>query len=182
MAEHSRTTALIAGAVGGSLVTLLLTRVAEARAAGPPPGVDPETWEMYLTIIETTAVQAEQVQELVITLNNLTVALGAPTELEDPFANMPKFIVGHVICPVANRGYRLPSMPIPKNKQLVVKALPGNITWLWVASTQADSTNMNVAYPLVPSEAVGLFVKNAQSVWVMATTINDGATFIVEQE
>ena len=45
MAEPSRTAALVAGAVGGSLVTMLLTRVTEARAAGPPPGVSPETWE-----------------------------------------------------------------------------------------------------------------------------------------
>lgn len=182
MAERGRTAALITGAIGGSLVTLLLTRVAEARAAGPPPGVDPETWEMYLTIIETTAVQAEQINELIVTLNNLAVALGAPTELEDPFASMPKFIVGHVVCPIANTAYRLPPIPVPKNKQLVVTALPGNITWLWVANTPADSTNMNVAYPLVPTAGVGLFVKNANSVWVMANTINDGVAFIVEQE
>jgi len=181
MADKDRAAAAVAGVGAGSLITYLITHPREVRAA-PPPGVDQATWDMILAVIETTAVQAEQLQELVITLNNLTVALGVPTELEDPFANAPKFIVGHVICPVINTAYRLPPIPIPKNKQLVVKALPGNITWLWVGGTPTDSTNVNVAYPLVANEGVGLFVKNANSVWVMANTINDGVAFIVEQE
>jgi len=182
MAERGRTAALIAGAVGGSLATLLLTRVAEARAAGPPPGVDPETWKMYLTLIETSAVQAEQLQVLIVTLNSLTVALGAPTELEDPFANTDKFITGQVICTIVNRAFQLPSMPIPKNKQLAVKALPGNVGWIYVGVTRADSQNLIVAYILVPNEGVGLFINNADRVWVMAPILNDGVTFIVEQE
>lgn len=181
MAEKDRAAAAVAGAGVGSLITYWITHPKEARAA-VPEGMDEATWNMLLALIDGIALQSQKLNELTASIDNLVATIGGPTVGEDPFASMPRFTVGHVLCPVANRGYRLPSMPIPKNKQLVVKALPGNITWLWVASTPADSTNMNVGYPLVANEGVGLFVKNANSVWIMATTINDGIAFIVEQE
>ena len=176
--------AALLGAAGGSIVTLLLAKVTEARAAGPPPGVDPEVWDMYLTVIETSTVQAEQISELNITLNSLVVALGgAPAvEVEDPFKNTEKFVTGQVICTTANRGFQLPAFPIPKNKQFIVKALPGNVGWIYVGSTQVDSQNLVVAYVLVPNEGVGLFIKNSDTVWVMAPIVNDGVTFVVEAE
>jgi len=181
MAEKEQAAAAVAGAGVGSLITYFVTHPREVRAA-PPEGMDEATWNMILALIDGIALQSQKLNELTASIDSLVATLGGPAVVDDPFASMPKFVVGHVLCPVANRGYRLPSMPIPKNKQLVVTALPGNITWLWVANTQADSTNMNVAYPLVPTAGVGLFVKNANAVWVMATTINDGAAFIVEQE
>lgn len=181
MAEKDRAVAAVAGVGAGSLITYFLTRAKEVRAA-PPPGMDEATWEAILALIDGIALQSHKLNELIASIDNLVAIMGGPVVGEDPFASMPKFIVGHVVCPVVNTAYELPPIPIPKNKQLVVKALPGNITWLWVGPTPTDSTNMNVAYPLVPGEAVGLFVKNAESVWVMANTINDGATFIVEQE
>lgn len=182
MAERDKAAAVVAGAAGGSLITYFLTRAAEARAA-PPPGMDQETWDLLVSMLEASAAQQQQIEQLVNAINNLTVTLGGapPAVAEDPFANQPKFIVGQVICVIAGQGFQLPPMPIPKNKQLVVKALPGNVGWIWVAQVQADSQNMNVAYPLVPNEGIGLFVQNADRVWVMAPTVNDGIAFVVEQ-
>ena len=176
------------GAGLGSLATLLLAKATEARAAGPPAGVDPATWEMVVATMETTAVQATQIDQLTISLNNLVVAMGGSSEgVEDPFKNTKKFVTGHVVCDVLNEGFQLPSNPIPKNKQLVVKAAPGNIGWIFLAVTSGDSRNAAIAYILIPNEGVGLYIENSDQVWVTAPLapvgfLNDEVIFIVETE
>jgi len=166
--------------VGSALVTYLITHPRVAKAAeNPPAGVDPELWVLLVT-------QNQQINDLIGSIDNLITQLGAQPSGnqagQDPFANKPKWTVGQVICNVINRGFQLPPIPIPKNKQLVVKALPGNGNWVWLASLQADSQNIGLAYPLLPQEAVGLFIQNANQVWVMALALNDGVAFMVEQE
>lgn len=183
MAERDRRAALLTGAVGGSLLTYFLTKSAEARAA--PEGVDQKLWDMLLALLEAMDAQ-------VASINNLIQVLGGtpavPGEVyEDPFENAERFITGQVICTVINQGFQLPSFPIPKNKQLVVKALPGNIGWIYLSVTRAQSQSLTVAYMLVPNEGVGLFIKNSDEVWVCAPpapigALNDGVAFIVEQE
>jgi len=185
----SKTGAALVGVAAGSLATLLLTRAQEARAAGPPSGIDPAVWEMTVATMETAAVQAEQMSQLNVTLNNLVAAMGgAPAGEEgDPFENTDRFVTGHVVCDTLNQGFQLPSFPIPKNKQLVVKADPGNVGWIYLGLTQGNSQNMTIAYVLLPNEGVGLFIKNSNRVWVMAPAppigaLNDEVVFIVETE
>lgn len=168
--------AAAAGAVGGSLLALLLSK--EVRAA--PPGVDQQVWDMWLAMLEAQA-------ELINSINTLIQTLGGAGVGPDPFANMPRFVTGQVLCTVVNQGFQLPSFPIPKNKQLVVKALQSNVGWIYVGATQADSQNLVVAYLLVPGEAIGLFVQDSDCIWVMAPAppigaLNDGVNFLVEQE
>ncbi len=177
-----RTKGLLIGAAGGALIATFLENVQKARAAGAPEGMDPQVWEMYIQTIEATAVQAQQVNDLVLSLNQLTLSMGGvPAGGEDPFSNFGKGITGQVICSTANLGFQLPPIVVPKNRQLVVKALPGNVGWVYLAFQQSDSQNMLVAYPMVIQEAVGLFVTSADLVWVMAPTVNDGVAYIVEQ-
>lgn len=182
MTERHRAVDVVAGAAGGSLITYLLTSVEKVKAAEAPPGVDQETWEMFTTLMESTVIQAQQLQELVVVLNNLTVALGGAVPGVDPFENTEKIFTGHVICNVANQAFQLPPIVIPKNKQIVVKAMPGNITWIWVGVSRSEAQDLNIAYPLVPNEGIGYFVKNADQIWVMTATVNDGVAFTVEQE
>jgi len=181
MAETSKAAAAVAGAAGGSLITYFLTKTAEARAA-PPTGIDPEIWNMFLAMLEASIAQTQKIDELILTLGGTPAAAG-----EDPFANTRTFTEGQVICTVLNQGFQLPAIPIPKNKQLVVKGLPGNVGWVFVASKQSDSQNVNVAWPLLPQEGLGFFVKDASEVWVMAPppplgALNDGIAYLVEQE
>ncbi len=185
----SKTGVALAGVAAGSLATLLLTRAQEARAAGPPSGVDPALWEMTVATMETAAVQAEQMSQLNVTLNNLVAAMGgAPAGEEgDPFENTDKFVTGHVVCDALNVAFQLPSNPIPKNKQLVVKAAPGNIGWIYLALRAVDSRNAAIAYILIPNEGVGLSINNSEEVWVTAPLapvgfLNDEVIFIVESE
>jgi len=171
----------VAGAAGGSILTYMLTRIAEVKAAEPPEGMDPATWNMIVSMLEGQA-------QLIASVDNLIVALGGvPAAGEDPFANARTFTTGQVICTVLNQGFQLPQIPVPKNKQIVIKALPGNVGWVYVGSLPAESQNINVAYPLLPQEGIGLFVQNASVVWVMAPppplgALNDGIAYLVEQE
>ena len=104
-----------------------------------------------------------------------------PPGYEDAFANYPKFATGQVICPVAGVAVQLPSYDIPKNKQLVIKALPGNAGWVFIGVRASDAQNPIVAYPMVAQEAIGLAVTNSDVVYVSAQNINEGIAFIVEQ-
>lgn len=180
MAGNDRAASVAVGAVGGSLITYILTKGAKARAAGPPAGMDPEVWNMFLDLMEAMTLQTQSIQDLIASMG------GAPATVEGPFDNSPKFITGQVVCTVIGQGFNLPPIPIPKNKQLVIKANPANLGWVVVGVSQADSQNINVAYPLVPNEGIGLFIKNADEAWVMAPpppfgNLNDGVVFIVEQ-
>lgn len=181
--------ALLTGAAGGSFVTLLA--LAQKARAAPPEGIDPQLWEMLTNLVEAVAVQSQEIEQLTASLNSLVITLGgAPPVLEvagDPFENTDRFVTGQVICTVINQGFQLPSFPIPKNKQLVVKALPGNVGWIYLGVTQADSQNLTVAYILLPNEGVGLLINNSDRVWVNAPAppvgaLNDGVTFIVEMD
>ncbi len=181
--------ALATGAAIGVVATLL-AKVQTARAA-PPEGVDPAVWEMMLNVVEAMAAQQQQIEQLTQSINQLVIALGGSLSLgEDPFANMPLsgdgsrglgFTTGQLVCAVINQGFRLPQIPIPKNKQFIVKAHPNNVGWIYLAVMQAQSRNINISYMLLPNEGVGLFIRNADQCWVMAPTLNDAVVFIVEQ-
>ena len=151
MSERGRTGALLAGAAGGSLLTYFLTRGEEARAA--PAGVDQELWNMLLAMLEAQDAQIASINNLIQVLGGVPAVPG-----EDPFENTDRFVTGHVVCTILNQAFRLPSFPVPKNKQLVIKADPGNVGWIYVGLTQGSSQNLTIAYPLIPNEGVGLFI------------------------
>ena len=180
---------LVAGAAGGALLAYLLTSARQAKASPPPAGIDQKTWDLWIALLEVTANQSRSIDELVAnisdlttTVNNLTSRLGGQTTGPDPFASARTFTTGQVICLVALTAYQLPPIPVPQNKQVIVKGLPSNGGWVWVAATQGNAQNLNVSYPLIPNEGIGLFVKNTDTIWVMAQTALDGAVFAVEQE
>lgn len=175
--------AMVTGAALGALGTLL-ANVQKARASAPPEGVDPAVWDMMLNTVEATAVQQGQIEQLTQSVNQLVIAMGGTpaTAEDDPFANTDKFTTGQLVCTVAGLGFQLDSIPIPKNKQLIVKAHPNNTGWIYLAQQQAQSQRLVIAYILLPNEGVGLFLKNADAVWVQAPVVNDGVVFMVEQE
>jgi len=163
---------LVLGAAGGALAAALLRDI---RAKAAPTGVDSEVWELFLA-------QQAQLGQLIDTLNNLTIQLGGSSAGDDAFANYDNFATGQVICPVLGRAEQLPAIPIPKNKQLIVKALPGNAGWVFVGIRAVEAQNQLVAYPMLPQEAIGLAINDASKVWVTSQNINEGIAFVVEQQ
>jgi len=173
-----------AGAVAGGAVATLISQTRRAQAAPAPAGVDQAVWDLILRNMEANAQLQGEIEQLINSISSLMVIMGgSPLTIdgEDPFANYASFTTGQLICPAVGVGYQLPPIPIPKNKQLVVKALPSNVGWLFLAVQQAQAQSAVVAYPMLPNEAIGLSIKNANSVWVAAQIINDGAALIVEQ-
>jgi len=180
--DKGTTAAALGGVAAGSLIALALGSAQRARAAPAPEGIDPSVWEMLVSLLEANAVQAQQVEQLTTNITNLTVTLGGgPIIGEDPFENKDKFTTGQVITTVAGRGFQLPPIPVPKFKQVAVKALPGNVGWMFVGVSASQAQNASVAWPLVPNEGVRIFVNNMERIWVVSQIVNDGVAFIVEQ-
>ena len=76
----------------------------------------------------------------------------------------------------------LPSLTVPDDMQIVVKAGPGNPigSFVRVADSQQNATDPVHSYPLVPNEFRALRIKNATNIWVSVTALP--ATVIVSAE
>lgn len=163
--------AALAGVGVGAIGTWLLTN----RAKAAPAGVDPELWEAFQTLIGAIALQTQEISALIALLSSGDGAF-------DPaFANLDKFTTGQVLCPIIGSAVALPSIIIPRGKQLVLKALPNNADWIYVGQIAVDSQNLVIAWILVPNEGFGLYIKNASHVYVTAQAVNDGINYAVEQ-
>lgn len=192
MAQKDGNTAVagIAGIAGGAAITMAIMNAKKAKAAAPEDQQD--VYDMYISLLESMNQLSASVQMLASQIGVDTGAAPAPggsgggtAKIEDAFKNYPRFATGQVLCPAINTGYQLPGFPIPRNKQLVVKALPTNAGTIYIAYSQGQSQNFNVAYPMVANEGVGLFLENSNQLWVAIPpaplgALNDGIAFIVE--
>jgi len=168
--------ALAAGAGLGSLFTYILTHPAEARASTPPTGMDQETWDLLIGVIQ--AIQ-EQNARLDTTLSQVVSLMGGTGYA---LSNPSTFVTGSVLCAVAMQGYPIPPKVIPYDKEFIVKALSTNAGLVYVANNQVDAAILTASYPMLPNEAVGLKIANADEVWVAAQFAGEGVSFIVEQK
>lgn len=91
------------------------------------------------------------------------------------------FVTGNLQCVVANRGYQLPSYEIPLFTAVVVQAWWTNVGIIYVAYRQSDAQNAAVGFPLAANAGVSYRIQNTNGIWIMATTVNEGASFTVEQ-
>ena len=174
--SNGKAGAVVAGAGIGSILTYMLTHPSEAKASSPPEGVDPETWSALIAIIETIQ---EQNTRLDIALSQVVTIMGGEGYA---LLNPSTFGTGNVVCPIAMQGYQLPSKLIPYDKELVVKALSTNAGLVYLANNEIDAGILTASYPMLPNEAVGLKIANANVVWVAAQFIGEGVSFIVEQK
>lgn len=167
--------ALISGAGLGSLITYLITHPHEAQAAPAPEGVDPETWNAIITIIQSIQEQNERLESALSQVVGLMGAGGV--QLDNPAT----FGTGNVVCGAAGQSYQIPKKLVPYDKELVVKAWPTNTGNIYIANNEVDAVIVTAAYPLLPNEAVGLKVHWSDVVWLSAQVAGEGASFIVEQ-
>ncbi|MFY9259577.1 MAG: hypothetical protein WAO71_03610 [Gallionella sp.] len=180
MGDNKTAQAVLAGAAGIGIGSLLNSRRAKAsESSGSPMVVEGETVNLNPLI--------SAINDLIITLRSeARVPVSSSTgstviQSEDSFRNYDGFTTGQLVCTMAGRGFKLPPIPIPKNKQLVIKGLPGNAGWVYIGVQQAQAQSTTVSYPLLANEGIGLSITNAKLVWVSAQIVNDGVAFIVEQ-
>ena len=118
------------------------------------------------------------VQALADAINSLVAALGGAGALQNP----PKMVSEELLCPVAGTAVQMSNYEVPRDKELVIKALSTNRGTVRVGNTKMDAENPRMGYPLLANEGVGLKIKNAEQLWVCAHRANEGVHWIVEQE
>ncbi len=168
--------AVLAGTGIGGLLVYLLTHPSEAQAASPPEGVDPDVWNAIVGIIQSIQEQNARLETALSQF--VTLMGGSGTALTNP----ESFVTGPLICAVAAQGYNIPPKVIPWDKELVVKALSTNAGLIYLANNQVDAALVATAYPMLPNEAIGLSIENADEVWISAQFAGEGVSFIVEQK
>jgi hypothetical protein len=129
-------------------------------------------------LLETLGVQGPGSQALASAINNLVAVLGGEPALKNP----PKIASSQLLCPVAGIAVQLPGYKIPWDKEFVIKAISANLGTIYVGNTKMEAENVQLGYPLIGGEAVGLKIENSEQLWISATIANEGVHWIVEQE
>ena len=76
----------------------------------------------------------------------------------------------------------MPSVLVPYDKEVIIKALSTNTGTIYIAPTKADAESHISTYPLTPSEAVGYKIANLNQLWIDSSKDNEGVAWTVEQE
>jgi hypothetical protein len=82
---------------------------------------------------------------------------------------------------VAVAGTQMPFIAVPSGLALVVKAWTLNPGWLQVGASQAECTQLNQSFPLLPNEVVTYQVQNANQIYIAGTVAGCFACLTVEQ-
>jgi hypothetical protein len=77
----------------------------------------------------------------------------------------------------------LPNLLIPDDFAIVVKAFASNPagSYILCAGSKSGASGLATAYPLSPNDSISYRVKNASSIWVMATAGPAWVNWTVEQ-
>jgi hypothetical protein len=151
-----------------------------SRKAAPPGGEIILPAE-FIQLIVAIAASSDSID------NNLLKVINELTHLAINVQGFPPNASGirsfAKLCAVANQAYQGDDMTVPEGMSLLIKSYPTNAaaSIIRVASSPADATNPNSSWPLLPNEAVGYQVKNANQIYVSATIANSIVIFSAER-
>ena len=160
----------------------------------------PQTYEEYLAQLNQklswlekltdklggTDERLDHIAKILIELTNtnrlILAALTETTIPGGPSLNNPIEIAsGVVLCTVVNTAYNLPSIPVPYDKEVAVKALSTNDGTIYVGNSAGDSTSTTSGFPLTKGEGVSYKIRNSNQLWISATVVSDGIAWTVER-
>jgi len=181
MAENSSAkTALgisTVAAIGAALAWVNSRKPAPPAPPGGELTLPPEFVQLIAAIAATSDSIDENLLRVIDEITKIAINVqGFP-------ANMPGIRSFAKLCAVANQAYQGDDMVVPEGMSLLIKSYPTNgaASIVRVASSQADSTNLNSSWPLVPNEAVGYQVKNANQIYVSASIAGSIVIFSAER-
>lgn len=139
---------------------LLLTRMLEVLTGQPITPVPLDTG----------------LQELIDSVKALVVVLGGVMR------NPKDVIMGRKLVIAAGTAVQLPSIIVPYDKAVIVKAPSTNTGTIYVALYKSDAEERALAYPLVAGETVEYKILNLSKLWIDSTVSDEGIVYTVEQE
>jgi hypothetical protein len=171
-------------AAGMSTVAAIAAALAwiNSRKAQPsPPGGELILPEEFVNLVVAIAANSDTID------NNLLKVIDELTKLAINVQGFPANAQGirsfSKLCAVANQAYQGDDMVVPEGMSLLIKSYPTNVaaSIIRAASSQSDATNPNSSWPLVPNEAVGYQVKNANQIYVSASIAGSIVIFSAER-
>jgi hypothetical protein len=169
-------------ALGISTVAIIAAAIAASKKAGAaPPGGQITLPPEFVQLIAAIAASSDDID------SNLLKAIDEISKIAINVQGFPPNALGirsfSKLCVVANQAYQGDDMVVPEGMSLLIKSYPTNAaaSIIRVASSPADATNLNSSWPLLPNEAVGYQVKNANQIYISATIANSIVIFSAER-
>lgn len=168
--------------VGAAIAAAWALLGRRTTAASQIIGLDTPTMELIIAIAQAcgdidsnTSIALDKLQEL-IDISGTGGGQGWPTNA----ASVRSFVVA---CPFAATAYQAGYMEIPDGMSLNIKASPANAaaSFIYVARTPAECTNVNSSWPLVWNESITYQIKNANLIYVSTNIAGSIAIFTAEQ-
>ena len=181
MAEDKSAAKMAAGVSTVAAIAATLAWLNSRKAAAAPPGEDFVLPDEFIQLIATIAATSDSID------NNLLRVITEVAKLAINVQGFPANARGVRTftqnCAVANQAYQGNDMVVPEGMSLIIKSYPTNPfgSLIRVASALSDATNINSSWPLMPNEAVGYQVQNADQMYVSATVAGMLAVFSVER-
>ena len=145
----------------------LLTKLIELQG-----GVVPEvpTW-------------ATDLVNVISSLNTAIAQLAAVLGVTPVTLKNPEFIKAQQkLVLTAGTAVQMPSVLVPYDKEVVIRALRTNTGIIYVAPSKSDAEGHTSSYSLAPGEVVGYKIQNLNQIWVDASVSGEGVVWTVEQE
>jgi len=175
--------AAIVAAVEGAL---LLGRKVEA-ATGPVVHLTQEVMALLSSIAQGVGAILEKLEDIIDAIQGIPGGGGGGAAVHPP--NATTIDAQLVSCAFAQpKTFRLPSIDIPDGMELQIKGAPNNRGIVYVARSETKAASIFTSWPLLPNEAIGYKVKNAQEIWIGAqlapptVPAQEGVYITVEQD
>lgn len=113
----------------------------------------------------------------------ILAALGVDPDIPAPgvVPNANGITATRVLIAAPGIAYRFPSIMVPDDMHLVIKAWPTNAGIIYVGGAAHEAINVNQSYPLLPNDLVSYRVDNAERIWVSGDTAGDFVVCTAEQ-
>jgi hypothetical protein len=159
----------------GAITAALIALANKAKAAPGGEIVLPEEFVRLVAAIASTTVDIDSLVAQILN-KGVTVQAWPP--------NVKYVRSFTVLCTVAGQPYRANQMTIPDGMNLVIKNHPTNAAAciIQVATSPADSININSSYPLVRNEAISYAVQDAYEFYVSSNVANQLVVFTAERK
>jgi len=181
MAEDKSAAKAAAGMSTMAAIAAALAYINSRKAAPAPPGgeltLPPEFVQLITAIAASSDSIDSNVLKVISELSKLSINVQGFPVNTNSVRSFSK------LCAVANQAYQGDDMVVPEGMSLLIKSYPTNAaaSIVRVASSISDATNINSSWPLVPNEAVGYQVRNANQIYVSATIANSIVIFSAEK-
>jgi hypothetical protein len=176
--ERAAKTAAVMATLSTAVSLTALFKKSKAEAAPPGTQFPPEVLEILSAIAEAMGVTIEYLASIADDVENLQLG---NIEVKGYPPNADYATTTRIQCQVANQVYPVPSLAVPDDFDILIKAWPLNAVGSLIFVITNPSPNQNMSYALVPNEPIRLRLKDTGKISIFTNIAGSQATVTVEQ-